>query len=144
VQRIEIKGEQQTISEVFSERYAFEVPPYQRPYAWTTEQAGELLDDLIGIRALREVQPGSVKAFLGLADPTSITWGTTIEFSFLRTAISSGAWWAVIPAGLCVALVIMACFWFGQAIEDALNPRLKVSYVSPRGFHFRPVPGEEE
>ena len=66
-------------------------------------------------------------AFLGLADPTSITWGTTIEFSFLRTAISSGAWWAVIPAGLCVALVIMACFWFGQAIEDALNPRLKVS-----------------
>jgi len=80
-------------------------------------------------------------AFLGLADPTSITWGTTIEFSFLRTAISSGAWWAVIPAGLCVALVIMACFWLGQAIEDALNPRLKVSYVSPRGFRFRAVPG---
>jgi peptide/nickel transport system permease protein len=83
-------------------------------------------------------------AFLGLADPTSITWGTTIEFSFLRTAISSGAWWAVIPAGLCVALVIMACFWLGQAIEDALNPRLKVSYVSPRGFHYRPVPDEDE
>ena len=83
-------------------------------------------------------------AFLGLADPTSITWGTTIEFSFLRTAISSGAWWAVIPAGLCVALVIMACFWLGQAIEDALNPRLKVSYVSPRGFHFRPLPEEED
>jgi uncharacterized protein DUF262/uncharacterized protein DUF1524 len=48
VQRIEIKGEQQTISEVFSERYAFEVPPYQRPYAWTTEHAGELLEDLLG------------------------------------------------------------------------------------------------
>ena len=82
-------------------------------------------------------------AFLGLADPPSITWGTTIEFSFLRTAISSGAWWAVIPAGLCVALVIMACFWLGQAIEDALNPRLKVSYVSPRSFRFRAAPGEE-
>ncbi len=24
------------------------VPPYQRPYAWTTEHAGELLDDLLG------------------------------------------------------------------------------------------------
>ena len=47
MQRIKTKGEQQTISEVFSERYAFEIPPYQRPYAWTTEQAGELLDDLI-------------------------------------------------------------------------------------------------
>jgi peptide/nickel transport system permease protein len=82
-------------------------------------------------------------AFLGLGDPTAITWGNIIEFAFLRTAISSGAWWAVIPAGLCVALVIMGCFWFGQAIEDALNPRLKVSYLSPRMFRVRPVPVEE-
>jgi peptide/nickel transport system permease protein len=76
-------------------------------------------------------------SFLGLGDPNSITWGSIIEFAFLRTAISSGAWWAVIPAGLCVALVIMACFWLGQAIEDALNPRLKVSYLSPRVFRLR-------
>ncbi len=46
--RIEIKGEQHSVGEVFSERYAFIVPPYQRPYAWTTEHAGELLDDLLG------------------------------------------------------------------------------------------------
>lgn len=78
-------------------------------------------------------------SFLGLGDPTAITWGSIIEFAFLRTAISSGAWWAVIPAGLCVALVIMGCFWFGQAIEDALNPRLKVSYLSPRMFRIRPL-----
>jgi peptide/nickel transport system permease protein len=83
-------------------------------------------------------------AFLGLGDPTAITWGSIIEFAFLRTAISSGAWWAVIPAGLCVALVIMGCFWFGQAIEDSLNPRLKVSYLSPRGFRLRTVPIAEE
>jgi uncharacterized protein with ParB-like and HNH nuclease domain len=62
VRRIEIKGEQQTISEVFSERYAFEVPPYQRPYAWTTEQAGELLDDLLeslgeGAETISEMRP---------------------------------------------------------------------------------------
>jgi peptide/nickel transport system permease protein len=76
-------------------------------------------------------------AFLGLGDPSAITWGNIIEYAFLRTAISSGAWWAVIPAGLCVALVIMGCFWFGQAIEDALNPRLKVSHLSPRTFRLR-------
>jgi peptide/nickel transport system permease protein len=78
-------------------------------------------------------------SFLGLGDPTAVTWGSIIEFAFLRTAISSGAWWAVIPAGLCVALVIMGCYWFGQAIEDALNPRLKVSYLSPRMFRIRPL-----
>jgi peptide/nickel transport system permease protein len=82
-------------------------------------------------------------AFLGLGDPTQITWGNIIEFAFLRTAISSGAWWAVIPAGLCVALMIMGCFWLGQAIEDTLNPRLRVSYVSPRTFRLRPVPVAE-
>jgi hypothetical protein len=38
----------------------------------------------------------------------------------------------------------MACFWLGQAIEDALNPRLKVSYISPRSFRFRAVPREED
>jgi peptide/nickel transport system permease protein len=76
-------------------------------------------------------------AFLGLGVPGAVTWGNIIEFAFLRTAISSGAWWAVIPAGLCVALVIMGCFWLGQAIEDALNPRLKVSYLSPKTFRLR-------
>jgi peptide/nickel transport system permease protein len=79
-------------------------------------------------------------SFLGLGDPSSITWGSIIEFAFLRTAISAGAWWAVIPAGLCVALLIMGCFWLAQAIEDALNPRLKVSYLSPRLFRLRPLP----
>lgn len=82
-------------------------------------------------------------SFLGLGDPSSTTWGSIIEFAFLRTAISSGAWWAVIPAGVCVALVIMGCFWLGQAIEDALNPRLKVSYLSPRMFRLRPIPIRE-
>jgi peptide/nickel transport system permease protein len=80
-------------------------------------------------------------AFLGLGDPSAITWGKIIEFAFLRTAISAGAWWAIIPAGLCVALVIMGCYWLGQSIEDALNPRLKVSYLSPRSFRMRPLVG---
>src|SRR3954462_3710825 len=54
-------------------------------------------------------------AFLGLGDPTAITWGNIIEHAFLRTAISSGYWWAILPAGLCVAIVIMGCYWFGNA-----------------------------
>jgi peptide/nickel transport system permease protein len=82
-------------------------------------------------------------AFLGLGVPGAVTWGNIIEFAFLRTAISSGAWWAVIPAGLCVAFVIMGCFWVGQAIEDALNPRLKVAYVSARTFRLRQLPAME-
>jgi uncharacterized protein with ParB-like and HNH nuclease domain len=46
--KVEITGEQYSVGELFSERFAFFVPPYQRMYAWTTEHAGELLDDLLG------------------------------------------------------------------------------------------------
>jgi Protein of unknown function DUF262 len=46
--RVEIRGEQHAVGEVFSERYSFVVPPFQRQYAWTNEHAGELLDDLLG------------------------------------------------------------------------------------------------
>ena len=35
------------IVSVFADKYRFEIPSYQRPYSWTTEQAGELLDDLL-------------------------------------------------------------------------------------------------
>jgi peptide/nickel transport system permease protein len=80
-------------------------------------------------------------SFLGLGDPTAVTWGSIIQFAFLRSAISAGAWWAIIPAGLCVAFVIMGCYWLGQAIEDALNPRLKVAHLSPRSFRLRPLAG---
>src|SRR6478672_8568641 len=78
-------------------------------------------------------------SFLGLGDPSAVTWGSIIEFAFLRSAISAGAWWAIIPAGLCVAFVIMGCYWLGQSIEDALNPRLKVAHLSPRSFRLRPI-----
>ena len=32
---------------IFDNDYRFEIPDYQRPYSWTTEQAGELLEDLM-------------------------------------------------------------------------------------------------
>jgi peptide/nickel transport system permease protein len=80
-------------------------------------------------------------AFLGLEDPTVTTWGTILEHAFERTAISSGAWWAIVPAGFVIAAVIVGCFLFGQAVEDALNPRLKVANLSMRRWRLRPLVG---
>ena len=42
-----IKAEEKPLKKIFSDDYLFEIPDYQRPYAWTTEQTGELLDDLL-------------------------------------------------------------------------------------------------
>ena len=41
-----IHAAERPIGEVFSDAYRFSIPLYQRPYAWTTEQAGEMFDDL--------------------------------------------------------------------------------------------------
>jgi uncharacterized protein with ParB-like and HNH nuclease domain/integrase len=35
------------IHKVFSDDYLFTIPSVQRPYSWTTDEAGELLDDMI-------------------------------------------------------------------------------------------------
>jgi len=48
---------EQAIQKVFSDDYVFSIPDYQRPYSWTTEQARELLEDLLGFV---EANPGSV------------------------------------------------------------------------------------
>jgi hypothetical protein len=42
-----IKASEQNLNAVFSDDYLFEIPVYQRPYAWDTEQVDDLLDDLL-------------------------------------------------------------------------------------------------
>ena len=64
-------------------------------------------------------------AFLGLGDPSAISWGRLIENAFLGNAVLNNAWWAIVPPGVCVTLVILACTMVGQSMEDALNPRLQ-------------------
>jgi hypothetical protein len=38
-----IEAHERTIGQIFSDDYAFEIPPYQRPYAWEEENAREHL-----------------------------------------------------------------------------------------------------
>jgi peptide/nickel transport system permease protein len=80
-------------------------------------------------------------AFLGLEDPSVTTWGTILEHAFQRTAIAAGAWWAIVPVGFAIAAVIVGCFLLGQAVEDALNPRLRVSHLALRPWRMRPLVG---
>jgi len=83
-------------------------------------------------------------SFLGLGDPTAVSLGKVIENAFERTAVSAGAWWAIVPPGALVALIILSCSLIGQALEDSLNPRLRVAHLSARRFRLRPVVGRGE
>jgi len=64
-------------------------------------------------------------AFLGLGDPTAISWGSMIENGFDAGAPSAGAWWYVVPPGLCIALLVFAIGLVGYLFEQHVNPRLQ-------------------
>jgi peptide/nickel transport system permease protein len=78
--------------------------------------------------------------FLGLGDPSLISWGRLIQNAFTDDAILNDAWWAIVPPGVCVAIIVLASTLVGQSIEDALNPRLAVGHLSVRRFGLRVLP----
>ena len=64
-------------------------------------------------------------SFLGLGDPTRVSWGTMLDAAFSVGAMTTGAWWYIIPPGVCVVLVVLAFTLVGQALEEVFNPRLR-------------------
>jgi peptide/nickel transport system permease protein len=64
-------------------------------------------------------------SFLGLGDPTQISWGSMLENAFESGAPSAGAWWYVIPPGLCITMLVLAVAMLGYLFEEYINPRLR-------------------
>jgi peptide/nickel transport system permease protein len=78
-------------------------------------------------------------SFLGLGDPTLVSWGMMLNFAFER-AISREAWWFLLPPGLAIVWVSLALVLIGTAIEDIVNPRLKTHHLfDPRKMVSRVV-----
>ena len=48
-----------------------------------------------------------------------------LESAFSVGAMTTGAWWYIVPPGVCVVIVVLAFLMVGQALEDVFNPRLK-------------------
>lgn len=77
-------------------------------------------------------------SFLGLGDPSKPSLGRMIALASSAGAVSNGAWWAILYPGLVVTAIILSLTMLGTALEDALNPRLRVSHLSRQ--HFRVIP----
>ena len=60
-----LEAHDKLIREIFEGSYQFEIPDYQRPYAWTTEQATELFDDLHSAMLDARVSGATSQYFLG-------------------------------------------------------------------------------
>jgi peptide/nickel transport system permease protein len=72
----------------------------------------------------------STLSFLGLSDPTNLSWGQMLNFAFTRGGLSAGAWWALAAPGLGIVWVVLACTLLGHGLEQILNPRLEWHHLS--------------
>lgn len=71
----------------------------------------------------------SVLAFLGLGDPTRLSWGQMLNFGFRRGAMSAGAWWALAFPGLAIIWVVLGLSLLGNGLERVFNPRLDLNHL---------------
>lgn len=60
-----LEAHDKLIREIFEGSYQFEIPDYQRPYAWTTEQAEELFSDLLSAMQDARANGATSQYFLG-------------------------------------------------------------------------------
>ncbi len=73
----------------------------------------------------------SALAFIGLGDPTTLSWGQMLNYAFGRGAMSAGAWWALVAPGLGIVWVVLGLTLLGQGLEQVLNPRLDTHHLMP-------------
>ncbi|MDO9299997.1 MAG: dipeptide/oligopeptide/nickel ABC transporter permease/ATP-binding protein [Anaerolineales bacterium] len=71
----------------------------------------------------------STLSFLGLGDPTALSWGQMLNYAFGRGAMSIGAWWALFFPGFGIVWVVLGLTLLGQGLEQVLNPRLETHHL---------------
>ena len=65
-------------------------------------------------------------SFIGLGDPFAPSWGQVLNGAESAGAMGLGAWWYVVPPAVCIVLVVLSFTLVGSALDDVLNPRLRV------------------
>ncbi|MFJ8579835.1 ABC transporter permease [Micromonospora sp. NPDC093277] len=64
-------------------------------------------------------------AFIGISSVSSWNWGTILFWAQGQQALSQGAWWWFVPAGLAIALLGTALALINFGIDEFVSPRLR-------------------
>ena len=62
--------------------------------------------------------------FLGLGDPSRVTWGTNLYWATNDQALLTGAWWTFVPTGICIASLTLGLVMMSFALDEITNPSL--------------------
>jgi peptide/nickel transport system permease protein len=81
-----------------------------------------LVDFIYGVRRAVFIEAGL--AFLGISDPTVVSWGMMMRDAMSFSYLDVWQWWLV-PAGIALSLTIIGLTFVGHAAEPVLEPRLR-------------------
>ncbi len=79
-------------------------------------------------------------SFLGLGNPTAISWGKMLADAQSGGSMLFGHWWTILAPGIGIFLSVFAFMRLGLAIEEILNPKMKRksgAYVMHRQLNHR-------
>ncbi|MFN8482242.1 MAG: ABC transporter permease [Anaerolineae bacterium] len=96
---------------------------------------GPLLAATFVAQAGRAIAVEAALAFLGLGDPSAKSWGLMMRYALnYRGLYFTPHWvWWLLPAGLCICLLILAFSFLGISLEERLDPRLRRSKILGSG-----------
>ncbi len=66
-------------------------------------------------------------SFLGLGNPTAISWGKMLADAQSSGAMLFGYWWSILAPGVGIFLSVYSFMRIGLALEEILNPRMRKS-----------------
>jgi peptide/nickel transport system permease protein len=81
-----------------------------------------LVEFIYGVRWAIFMEAGL--AFLGITDPTTISWGMMMREALDFCYLPVWQWW-LLPPGVALSLTISAVTFIGHTLEGALDPRLR-------------------
>ena len=67
----------------------------------------------------------STLSFLGLGDPSNISWGSMLKTALDTGAATGGYWWYVLSPGIAIVIVVLSFTLVGRAMESVINPTLR-------------------
>jgi len=81
-----------------------------------------LVDFIYGVRRAVFMEAGL--AFLGISDPTVVSWGMMMRDALSFSYLNVWQWWLV-PTGIALSLTIIGLTFVGHAAEPVIDPRLR-------------------
>jgi peptide/nickel transport system permease protein len=70
--------------------------------------------------------------FLGLGDMNSQSWGVTLYWAQVNSAVLQGEWWPFLFPGLALAVTVLALVFVLAGLDEVSNPRLRKTTAGRR------------